>query len=162
MPTKLIRNGAVVDDPWTFIGSDAIDQALPDGPIIVPLALWQQQAAALADRPQLGVWLDSDQSPAALAADLDRFAVIAINFPGFADGRGFSYARELRQTHGFNGEVRAVGAFMRDQLFFLARCGFNAFALDSDKLQEALDSLGDFSETYQAAIDQPDPLFRRR
>lgn len=162
MPNKLIRNGAVVDDEWTLVGCDAIDQPLPEGPVIVPLALWQQQSAALAGRAQVGVWLDSDQSPETLAADLDRLTVVAINFPAFADGRGFSYARELRQTHGFSGEVRAIGAFMRDQLFFLSRCGFNAFALDSDKLQDALDSLGDFSETYQAAIDQPEPLFRRR
>lgn len=161
MPNKLIVNGAVVDDQWTLLSTDDAEAGLADGPIIIPVATWQQQSEALRGRAQLGVWLDSDQEPALIADDLDQFELIAINFPAFADGRGFSYARELRQTLGFKGELRAIGNFMRDQLYFLQRCGFNAFALQGSDLEQALASLEDFSETYQASADQAQPLFRR-
>lgn len=162
MPSKIILDGNVVEDSWTVVAAESETAALPAGNIIVPLSLWQQQAADLKQREKVGVWLNSDESPALIAADLDSLALVAINFPAFADGRGFSYARELRDTHAYKGEVRAIGAFMRDQLYFLQRCGFNAFALESTELEEALESLSDFSENYQAAIDQPAPLFRRR
>ena len=85
-----------------------------------------------------------------------------VNFPVFTDGRGFSYARELRER-GLRGELRAGGHFIRDQLTYLQRCGFNAFQMaDEAELEAALASLADFSEHYQASIDQPLPLFRRR
>lgn len=162
MPNKIILNGAVVDDQWTLVEADFAGDSLPEGSIIVPLSLWQQRADELSQRGDVGVWLNSDESPQQIAADVARLDLIAINFPAFADGRGFSYARELRQTHQFSGELRAIGAFMRDQLYFLQRCGFNAFALEQGDLQQALQSLGDFSESYQPATDQPTPLFRRR
>jgi uncharacterized protein (DUF934 family) len=80
------------------------------------------------------------------------------------DGRSFSTARLLRERYGFTGELRAVGNFIRDQLCYLRRCGVNAFAFTREdmNLEDALKSLGDFSEYYQASVDQPLPLFRRR
>ena len=87
---------------------------------------------------------------------------MVVNFPVFTDGRGFSYGRELRER-GYQGELRAAGHFIRDQLTYLSRCGFDAFQMaDESQLEDALASLDDFSESYQAAIDQPLPLFRRR
>jgi uncharacterized protein (DUF934 family) len=89
--------------------------------------------------------------------------VIGINFPKFADGRGYSIARYVRERLGFNGELRAIGDVMRDQLFFLQRCGFNSYAIREDcDAEVAMAGLSDFSETYQAANDQKSPLFRRR
>jgi uncharacterized protein (DUF934 family) len=86
-----------------------------------------------------------------------------VNFPKFNDGRGFSIGRLLRERYGFRGELRAIGDVLRDQLFFLARCGFDAFALRDDQdVDEALGAFADFSEAYQPALDQPVPLFRRR
>ena len=160
MPNKIIKDGAVIDDQWQLLASDA--DTVPEGAVIVPLSLWEQKKSELAGREQLGIWLDSDQSPQAIADDLENFAVVAINFPAFADGRGFSYGRELRDTHNYQGEVRAIGGFIRDQLYFLQRCGFNAFALENTELESALASLQDFSDNYQAAIDQPVPFFNRR
>ncbi len=164
MPNRIIKDGAVVEDQWQLLDIEATD--IPDGAVIVPLALWQSEKEQLAGREQLGVWLNSDESPQLIADCLDNFSVVAINFPNFVDGRGFSYARELRQTHNYQGEIRAIGHFIRDQLFFLQRCGFNAFALDGTEqestLENALESFSDFSDSYQAAIDQPDPLFNRR
>ena len=158
---KIIKAGDVFDDSWQLVAKDATE--IPAGPVIVPLAMWQDATAELAGRDQIGVWLDSDESPALIADDVGTFAVIAINFPVFTDGRGFSYARELRERHKFGGEIRAIGNFMRDQLFYLKRCGFDAFAFsDESQLNDALESLCDFSNSYQAATDQPLPLFRRR
>ncbi|MEM8120240.1 DUF934 domain-containing protein, partial [Morganella morganii] len=90
----------------------------------------------------LGVWLDADEEPESIAGDLDRFQVIAVNFPAFTDGRGFSSARLLRERYGYKGEIRAIGDVLRDQLFFMRRCGFDAYAIRADRSPEdALASL---------------------
>ncbi|GAA4085840.1 DUF934 domain-containing protein [Zhongshania borealis] len=157
---KIIKDLNVVEDSWQ-VWRDT--ENLPStGGCIVPLALWQTHKDALQALGEIAVFLASDQSPKLLGADINRFALIAVDFPKFADGRGFSYGRELREQHGFTGELRAIGDFMRDQLFFLKRCGFNSFALESDELDEALASFNDFSDAYQPSIDQALPAFRRR
>ena len=98
-----------------------------------------------------------------IADDLQHFQVVALNFPVFSDGRHYSSARLLRERYKYQGEVRAIGDVLRDQLFYMKRCGFDAFALRADRdPYEALESLKDFSVTYQAATDEPLPLFRRR
>jgi len=109
------------------------------------------------------VWLDSHEEPAAIAEDLKLFGVVAVNFPTFGDGRGFSTARLLRERFGWKGELRAVGDIFRDQLFFLASCGFDAFALrEGEDPREALAGFRVFSDPYQASVERPLPLFRRR
>ncbi|MDF1691678.1 MAG: DUF934 domain-containing protein [Zhongshania sp.] len=157
---KIIKDLNVVEDSWQ-VWRDT--ENLPTtGGVIVPLSLWQAHKDALLALGGIAVFLASDQSPKLLGADINSFALIAVDFPKFADGRGFSYGRELREQHGFNGELRAIGDFMRDQLYFLKRCGFNSFALQSDELDEALASFNDFSDAYQPSIDQSLPIFRRR
>lgn len=156
---QLIKNNQVIDDTWILF-SDT-ESLVPNGQWIVSLGIWNTQKAQLQARKDIGLWLNSDEEPALIDTDINHFPVIAINFPSFTDGRGFSYARELREK-GFTGELRAIGSFIRDQLFYLKRCGFDAFALEGVDLQEAVKSLGDFSESYQSAIDQKLPLFRRR
>ena len=109
------------------------------------------------------VRLEPADDPAELAADVDRLQLVAINFPKFADGRGYSCAVLLRTRHGYRGELRAVGDVGRDQLFYLKRCGFDAFALAPHRdPHAALASLGDFNVRYQGSVDDPLPLFRRR
>ena len=162
---RLIKNGAVVNDSWHVLDKDATLDGLPNSDsIIVPLALWLEHSHALKARDGgLGVWLDSDEEVESIAGDLDQFQVIALNFPVFSDGRNYSNARLLRDRYQYQGEVRAIGDVLRDQLFFMQRCGFDAFALRADRnADEALESLKDFSNCYQAATDQPLPLFRRR
>jgi uncharacterized protein (DUF934 family) len=156
---QLIKNNQVIDDTWILF-SDT-DSDVPNGQWIVSLAIWNAQKAQLQDRNNIGLWLNSDEDPSLIDINVNHFPVIAINFPNFTDGRGFSYARELREK-GFNGELRAIGSFIRDQLYYLKRCGFDSFALEGTDLQAAVKSLQDFSESYQAAIDQTLPLFRRR
>lgn len=114
-------------------------------------------------KPAPAVWLDSDDDAQLLKGQMDQLSVIAINFPAFADGRGFSLARILREQLGYTGELLAAGAFMQDQLFYLKRCGFDGFLLsDTADVDSCAQSLLDFSESYQAAHDQPTPLFKRR
>ncbi|TXS95804.1 DUF934 domain-containing protein [Parahaliea maris] len=153
---RLIKNGAVLsDEQWQAANPDA-DAAGPGS--IATLSQWE----ALGDKQDSAVQLEPGDGVEALLPHLDELALVAVNFPVFTDGRGFSYARELRER-GYRGELRAVGGFIRDQLHYLSRCGFDAFQLaDESQLEEAVASLGDFSEHYQAAIDQPLPLFRRR
>ena len=163
---KLIKDGALVDNTWQLlpaVDDEAAATPVTDGQVIVPLKLWLAQKAELSARNNIGVWLDSDETAAELGDDAKQLPLVAVNFPGFMDGRGFSIGRLLRERYGFRGELRAIGHFMRDQLFYLKRCGFNAFACDDSIDQEAaIASLNDFSECYQASVDQPVPLYRRR
>ena len=159
MSNRIIKDGAVTDDQWLLLDQEATD--IPDGPVIVPLSLWESEKDTLAGRKTLGIWLNSDESPARIASDLGNFDLVAINFPVFVDGRGFSYGRDLREKYGYQGEVRAIGEFIRDQLFFLKRCGFNAFALTGVELETALETFNDFSDSYQSVVDQPEPYFKR-
>jgi uncharacterized protein (DUF934 family) len=107
------------------------------------------------------VRLEPADDPAAVA--LDGVSRVEVNFPKFGDGRGFSIGRLLRERRGYRGELRAVGHITRDLLFFLESCGFDAFELrEGEDPREALASFEDFSESYQASVARPVPLFRRR
>ncbi len=163
---QMIKNQAVIANHWALLrleeGDDAASISVPDESAIVPLAVWQAQRASLAQRPQLGVWLASSAQATDIAADLSHFAVIAIDFPKFSDGRGFSIAYNLRRRLGYTGEIRAIGDVLRDQLFYMKRVGFDAYEVRADKdIQDALKGLSVFSETYQDSLDQKQPLFRR-
>lgn len=163
----IIRIRQLVQDSWQLL-RPAADGALPavpaQGDVIVPLALWQQQRANLLARDgRAGVWLQASEGPEPLAGDLGHLPVIAIDFPKLVDGRGYSTARLLRDRYGYRGEIRAIGDVQRDQLLYLARCGFDAFALKEGRDAEAaLVAFSEFSEAYQASVERPQPLFRRR
>ena len=163
--TKLIKDKQVVDDSWLLITDKTLSSAseLPKKKIIVPLQVWLTLKSELGDRSTIGVWLDSDEPPSLLGDDIEGFPLIAINFPSFADGRGYSYASLLRQRYNYQGEIRAIGDVLRDQLFYMKRCGFDAFVMrENDKSEEALASLEDFADTYQSSAANPEPLFLRR
>ncbi len=159
---QLIKHGAVQDDSWQLLREIPEGGELPDGQIIVPQPYWQANREMLLARGDVAVWLASDQDPVLIADDLSQLPLVAIDFPLFTDGRGFSYGRELREHFGYKGEVRAIGQFLRDQLYYLSRCGFDAFAIETADPQASLESLYDFSDSYQAAVDQKLPRFRRR
>lgn len=140
---KLIRDGSIVQD---------------DAPEVLDLEQWLE----CAQKSERAVVLEPGETLAPLLEHLDEIPLVLVNFPTFMDGRGFSYARELRER-GYTGEIRAVGHFIRDQLTYLSRCGFNAFQMDDEtQLADALNSLSVFTEYYQASINEPQPLFRRR
>jgi uncharacterized protein (DUF934 family) len=129
----------------------------------VPLALWRAARAALAPRADVGVWLAPADDPAELAGDVDALRLVAIDFPQFTDGRGYSSARLLRERYGYRHELRAIGEVLRDQLFALSEVGFDAFLLADDRdAAAALASFDDFRSVYAATVGHPAPWFRRR
>ena len=163
----LIKDRRDAPDPWLLLerGPDGAPPAIPEtGDVIVPLVTWQTlREPLLARSARLGVWLAENDEPAEIADDLEHFRLVAVRFPRATDGRGYSIARLLRERHGWQGELRAIGDIQRDQLHFLAHCGFDAFDLrDGEDVQAALAAFQEFSEAYQAAVDRPLPLFRRR
>ena len=164
----LIKHAKIINDSWQRLEWTA-DGSLPSvpatGDVLVPLRLWQGLADELLGRTagKLGLWLESDEDPVLIADSLEAFSVIAVHFPQFTDGRGYSTARLLRERYGWKGELRAIGDIQRDQLYYLARCGFDSFLLnDGIDAQEALSAFNDFSEAYQTSVERPVPLFRRR
>jgi uncharacterized protein (DUF934 family) len=164
---EIIKNRVVINDDWALLRLDEDEAAdtvnIPAGKVIVPLAVWQAQHAALAARlPDIGVWLGADERPEVLFDDIAKLTVIGVNFPKFTDGRGYSIAYNLRARLGYKGELRAIGDVLRDQLFSMQRVGFDAFATRPDRnIHDALKGLTVFSETYQASWDEKTPLFRR-
>ena len=162
----IIKNKTIVDDDWSVLRLKENDTpqsiCIPPGKVIVPLKVWQAQRDTLQSRAELGVWLASDERAEDLQNDVARFSVIAVNFPTFRDGRGYSIAYHLRARLGYRGELRAIGDVLRDQMFYMQRVGFDAFAPRADKdIHEALKGLSVFSQTYQASVDEKLPLFRR-
>ena len=134
MPRRLLRDGRIVDDDWSYVG-EAADSA--PAALILPFAQWQSERDAwIARGGRLGVVLPAHRVEA-LAPDISRFALIAAEFPGPSDGRGYSQARVLREQWKFAGELRATGYVRRDQLFFMARSGFNSFELPDADIEAA-------------------------
>ena len=159
---KVIIDGAIVDNLWRRLEGESLENALPEGKIIVPLAYWQANRDTLIARGEVAVWLAPGEEPRDLEDDLQQLPLIAIHFPAFKDGRGYSYARELRTRYSFKGEIRATGDVLRDQLFYLQRCGFNAFEIRSDRsIEDALAGLKDFTVSYQGDVMDPRPIYRR-
>lgn len=170
---KLIKNGRIVSDDRIILtlaeGEAPAEVTVPSGPVLVPLPVWLARRDALAVRAEtgeLGVWLDAGEDPAALTEDLTRLAVIAVNFPKFTDGRGYSSATLLRTRLGYTGELRAIGVVLRDQFNYLTRCGFDALQPHADhysdnELEAAVASIRDFTEPYQGVVATGQPLFRR-
>lgn len=150
----LIKGGKLVED--TFVDASGADAVPPSGPVIVSLAQWQSQRDSLLARgAPLGLRLHSDQSPEAIADDVRHFALIALEFPKFRDGRAYSYARLLRERYGFKGELRAVGDVLMEQLFFMVRTGFDAFDVQQspDPVAAFQTALADFTVWYQPTGD---------
>lgn len=157
----LIKDARLVADPWHRL---ADDEAVPnDRPVIVSWKRFQTERAAWIARGQpLGVRVPPEVTADAIAAELPHFALVALEFPKFTDGRAFSTARLLRERHGFKGELRAVGEVLRDQLLFMARCGFDSFEIADARAAGALHAFREITVAYQPAADGATPAFRRR
>ena len=141
---------------------------VPAGKVVLPLSVWLARKAEFAARVaagEIGVWLETHELVETLVADqpdLNVFPIIAVFIERFADGRAYSTGALLRSRFGFKGELRALGDVLRDQLFFLKRCGFDAFDIRADRsAEDALASFKDFSEPYQGATVIEQPVWRR-
>lgn len=164
---KLIKDGEAVSDYWTVLkeatGPEVL-KAVPGKNFLVPLTFWKNYQEELSDyNGNIAIWLDSHDRVSDLDDSIHDFPLIALNFPAFSDGRSYSNARELRSTRNYQGEIRAIGDVLRDQLYYMQQCGFNAFAVRYDQdIDDCLTAFGDFTTGYQATVAEPTPLFRRR
>lgn len=148
---QIIKDRQIVDDNWSFVADDAEAKS---GNISVSLARWlKDQQQLLKSNQNIGVRISSTDSVADIAANLKDIPLIELEFPAFADGRIFSHAWLLRSRYNYQGEIRATGCFMPDQVFYLSRVGVNAFKLEkTEDLPIALSTLNDFTHTYQKSI----------
>ena len=164
MPTFIkLTSGAfgLAEDPFTHV---ADDEVLPPGDVIISLARFQTDGEALlGEGRQVGVRVASDGEVEALAYDLPRIAVVALEFPKFRDGRAFTSARLLRERLTYKGEVRAVGEVLRIQAGFMVRCGFDAFEpADGSTVEDWERATQRFRHVYQRAADGRSPVFVER
>ncbi|HEX3950716.1 MAG TPA: DUF934 domain-containing protein [Steroidobacteraceae bacterium] len=151
MQRRLLRDGRIVVDEWRYV-TEAADDA--SAPLIVSLDQWRLEPDTwLARGSLLGLVLSPAHDVEQLAPDLKRFALIAAQFSGPSEGRGYSQARQLRDRWNFKGELRAVGYVRRDQLFFMARCGFNSFELAENDIDDAYSAFSTFTAAYQPSND---------
>ena len=153
----LFRETGIVEDPWLKLADAA---AVPsDGMVLVSFARWREaRAALLARRGPVGVALSNTDPVESLASDTARLDLIALHFPKFSDGRAYSQARLLRERLGYQGELRAIGGVLQDQLPFMLRCGFDSFESDQKGFAEALAKARTlFSVVYQPAEDDRAP-----
>jgi uncharacterized protein (DUF934 family) len=165
--TQIILDKQIANDDWTLVADDA---ALTDANEVINFGRWasvegadKDALIAKRDAGTLGIQLNAGDTADLLAADSQGFALVNVEFPKFADGRGYSAARLLRERYGFTGQLRAVGDVLFDQLFYMMRCGFNAMAMRADQdLDLAIKGFETFSTPYQGDVNDTRPLFRRR
>ena len=150
----LLKRDRIVNHPWHRLDDD---QDLPSStPVVVSYERWLRDRNDLQSRNgPIGVILASDQSPELIANDLGRFGLICLDFPIFTDGRAYSYARLLRARFDFAGEIRAIGAVLRDQLLYMRRCGFDSFVIPDDAHPaDWTAAFNEISIRYQPTVDQ--------
>ena len=158
---QIIKDGKITPDDVQHLSDDEAPSA---NRFTVSCTRWKAEKDALLKSGHLvGIRLKGDNSVADIAEDLNHFEVIVVEFPALADGRSFSLARLLRERFGFKGEIRALGDFIRDQVYFLARVGVNAFEpVAGTDLEKLLPAFADFTLNYQTAADGVKPIFRQR
>jgi len=160
MPRRLLRDGLIVADDWHYL---AETESVAAGALILPFDRWFQERDRWIERGgRLGVLLAPAHKVERLAADLPALALIAAEFSGPSDGRGYSQARLLREHWKFEGELRATGYVRRDQVFFMARCGFNSLELADGDIDAASTAFSTFSAAYQPSNDAGLPFELRR
>jgi uncharacterized protein (DUF934 family) len=158
----LIRNKQVVQgDPWQYVADD--QPVPPSGDIVVGFARYDRDNVDYTARSgRLGLRIDPEDDLLQVITHLPKVQLVAIHFPKCTEGRGYSKARLLRERFHYQGELRAVGEVLADQLFYMARCGIDTFELAPGKnVEAALQAFETFSVTYQAATDEERPLYRR-
>jgi uncharacterized protein (DUF934 family) len=147
----LLERGQIVNDPWQELLDDL---APPSGPYILSLSrLQQDEAVRTAPHLRLGVTLPVDQPAEVLAPYLDQLSLVAVIFPTFRDGRGFTQARNLRERLAFSGEIRATGNLIPDQYAFLLRCGITTVEIQDGADPAAWQKAANrFSFAYQPSV----------
>jgi len=151
MRRRLLRDRQIVIDEWLYVAEAAADASAP---LIVTFDQWKMEPDTwMARGSPLGVVLSSAHKVEELAPDLEHFSLVAAEFSGPGEGRGYTQARLLRERWNFRGELRATGHVRTDQVFFMARCGFNSFELPDTDFDAALAAFSTFSAAYQPSND---------
>ncbi|WP_066015682.1 DUF934 domain-containing protein [Endozoicomonas atrinae] len=161
---KLLKDQQISNDDFQILPQDLEEASLPDGNVLVHVSSIDRASKANGrHNGQIGIWFDSADEPETVASALNQFEVIAVNFPKFMDGRGYSLARLLRERLDYRGDIRAIGDILVDQIYYLKRCGFSSLRLREDQNPEyALAALTTFSMDYQTAADKLTPVYRLR
>lgn len=158
---NLINQESILENNWTIITDESGD--FTQANIMIPAYYWLENQDVFSGRNDVSIWFAGDAELSDFKGLLNKVSVIGVNFPAFADGRGYSLARLLTEREGFTGELRAIGDVLIDQLFFMKRCGFNSYLLkDGVNAEKALNYFSTFNEPYQLAADIKEPLFRRK
>ena len=147
----VLRRREIALDDWHDLG----EPSAPGCPLIVPLVELRRDRLSWRQWPgALGVRIAPDDAPEALSDELPGLELVAVEFPNPGDGRGYSLGRLLRERMGFRGELRAVGAGVRqDQVFLMSRCGFDSMQLaPGEDLEAARRALQRYDVAYQPAV----------
>jgi uncharacterized protein (DUF934 family) len=160
---RIIRDQDIVHDEWIYLG-DQQDPPRHASSLLLSVRRFLEEANALIDSGhRVGVRLEAQHTGRELGHTQSRAELIAVDFPKFTDGRGYTIAQRLRTQLGWSGRLRAVGDVLPDQAFYLRRCGFDELDVRADKsIEDAHAALGTFSVVYQGAASDPRPLYRRR
>ncbi|MRI34161.1 oxidoreductase [Endozoicomonas sp. OPT23] len=165
---RLLKNNEFYQDSTVIVTAEtdlnSAQETFADKTVLIPVKLWLADSEPYKALSQsMGLLFEADDMPESVEGDLSFFELIAVDFPGFMDGRGYSTARELRDHYKFEGDIRATGDVLIDQLFAMKRCGFSSFLLREDQKQEdALKALDTFTLRYQGSSDDHQPLYRKR
>ena len=139
MTATLYRDGVFVPDDWVFLDAEAPVAGTGEA-LVLPLERFVEEVPDLGAEIRLGVLVASGEDVNRLSPYLDRIEMIALDFPVFSDGRGYSSARLLRQRMGFSGEIRAVGDVLLDQIPLMKRVGFTTFSVTHEPTRRALEA----------------------
>jgi len=158
---RFVRDGKPADDPFQRVPDDA---PLPDGPVLVTDKRLLAEAGTLASRTApVGVLWPNNRDIEELVAHLPHLAAVALNFPSFRDGRGYSQAHLLRERYGYKGELRATGQVLRDQFLLMLRAGFTAFEVAKDKdADHFAEAVHRYTRFYQPSVDRRPVIARLR
>lgn len=156
---QLIRGTSVLEIEDAFIADG--DPLPATGQVLVSMERWVRDAQALRHRGGVGVRVRCDSRVEELEAELAGLELIELEFPRFTDGRAYSSARLLRERYHYQGELRAVGDVLPDQLPHMRRCGIDSFRLQPGKsVATALAALAQSAIHYQPATDGARPPWR--
>jgi uncharacterized protein (DUF934 family) len=149
---QIIKDKKIIDDTWSYIADDA---ELKEGDITVSVARWKKDKQPLLESGRkVGVRIRPCDAIEEIAADLEHIQLIELDFPAFADGRLFSQAWLLRSRYNYQGEIRATGHYLPDQVYYLSRVGVNAFYPEkAEHLPVVLSHLNDFTVNYQRSVN---------
>ncbi len=143
----LVKNGEIIENHWTHLTTESIPN---NGSVTLPLDRWIAEQQLMMERPDLvGVRLLPDSNIAEISNHLEQLQLIVIEFPVLADGRVFSFVRLLRRN-GYKGEIRAIGNFVTDQMYYLQRVGVDSFEIPETVSEQTVqETLNRFSVNYQ-------------